>query len=442
MIEQTCNKDITICLVGGGFSLGNFGVSAMTRGNLLSLFKAFPNAKVLLADYGVGPEVSQLNCNIRGKQYVIEKIMFRYSQKLHLPNNIFKLLLVTWILRMVPLPLIGKSIMKSSEALRKISGADVICSIAGGDSFSDIYGFRQFLYVNVLVLLGIGMRKPIVLLPQTYGPIKGTVAKVMSKYILRKTKIIYSRDHAGLNYLKELNRGPLEQASFSYDMGFGLEALPPSKELVIQIERIKNKGGLVGINISGLLSRSEYSGKNVFGLKSSYHKLVETLIRHCIRELNMQVILIPHVIGGGGVESESDDSACERIYEKCLEEYGEKIWYISGPFDHHTVKYLIGKCDYFIGVRMHSCIAALSQSIPTVALAYSDKYIGVLDSIDVSEYVSDLRRDDEKDVICMVNRMVSSSVLLKEQLNVKMKCVLNEVMGLYSKDTFQFLQLP
>ncbi len=36
-------------------------------------------------------------------------------------------------------------------------------------------------------------------------------------------------------------------------------------------------------------------------------------------------------------------------------------------------KYLISKCDYFAGARMHSTIAAFSSKVPTISLAYSIK---------------------------------------------------------------------
>jgi len=110
------------------------------------------------------------------------------------------------------------------------------------------------------------------------------------------------------------------------------------------------------------------------------------------------VILIPHVVGGGGPEEESDDSACERIITGARERFGNRIHYLPGPFTPHTMKYLIGQCDFFLGSRMHACIGALSQSVPTIGLAYSQKFLGVLNSIGVGDIVVDLRSTDETGV--------------------------------------------
>ena len=48
------------------------------------------------------------------------------------------------------------------------------------------------------------------------------------------------------------------------------------------------------------------------------------------------------------------------------------------------MKYLIGQCDFFVGSRMHSCIAAVSQCVPAVSIAYSDKFIGVMATLGLS----------------------------------------------------------
>jgi polysaccharide pyruvyl transferase WcaK-like protein len=43
---------------------------------------------------------------------------------------------------------------------------------------------------------------------------------------------------------------------------------------------------------------------------------------------------------------------------------------------------------------MHACIAALSQYIPAVSIAYSKKFLGVYDTIGMSDLVIDVRNQD------------------------------------------------
>jgi polysaccharide pyruvyl transferase WcaK-like protein len=71
-----------------------------------------------------------------------------------------------------------------------------------------------------------------------------------------------------------------------------------------------------------------------------------------------------------------------------------RLFYEDSPLDHRRAKYLIGNCNFFLGARMHSCIAALSQGIPAIGYAYSDKFLGVFESVGVTDYVVDLRDVD------------------------------------------------
>ena len=59
--------------------------------------------------------------------------------------------------------------------------------------------------------------------------------------------------------------------------------------------------------------------------------------------------------------------------------------------DQSQVKTLIGQCQFLIGSRMHACIAALSQRVPAVGLAYSPKFKGVFDSIGMGDMALDAR---------------------------------------------------
>lgn len=67
--------------------------------------------------------------------------------------------------------------------------------------------------------------------------------------------------------------------------------------------------------------------------------------------------------------------------------------------DPREVKGLIGKCDWFCGTRMHSTIAALSQGVPTAAVAYSIKTQGVFETCGQGDHVADPRHSSTEDVV-------------------------------------------
>src|SRR5260370_8273194 len=118
-----------------------------------------------------------------------------------------------------------------------------------------------------------------------------------------------------------------------------------------------------------------YTHKNMFGLKDDYNELMKRLIEFFIHSRGTTVLLVPHVFGGVEDNSESDSVACETVYRSLQPVYGNKILLVSGRYDQNEIKYIIGMCDFFVGSRMHACIAALSQSIPVLAISYTAKFI-------------------------------------------------------------------
>ena len=143
-----------------------------------------------------------------------------------------------------------------------------------------------------------------------------------------------------------------------------------------------------------------------------------------------QVVLVPHVFGKGE-GSESDVDACREIYRGVDSSLLENLHLIEDEYDQHEIKALIGKCDFFIGSRMHACIGALSQCVPAVGLAYSKKFLGVFESIGVKELVVDLRENGHDSVTEVVNRAFERRVEFRAQLKAKMPGVRASVMGLF-----------
>ena len=88
---------------------------------------------------------------------------------------------------------------------------------------------------------------------------------------------------------------------------------------------------------------------------------------------------------------ESDPEACRRVRGVLPRELQGRVRIVTGEYDSHEIKGVIGQCDFFIGSRMHACIAALSQGVPCVGVAYSMKFAGVFETVGMQEWVVDGR---------------------------------------------------
>jgi polysaccharide pyruvyl transferase WcaK-like protein len=257
-------------------------------------------------------------------------------------------------------------------------------------------------------------------------------ARIVARFIIKHARKIYSRDQESLDKARDIVPSAQNRMAFCYDMGFVLEPKISEKRIPNCLAELDSGVPLVGLNISGLLYIGGYTRKNMFGLKCDYRKLIQDLIVQFIQQHNVHIILVPHVLGS--VEnSESDIVACHKLYHQAANRLQKHLHIVNGTFDQHELKALIGRCDFFFGSRMHACIAAISQCVPTIGLAYSRKFRGVFASIGVEQLVFDLRQFGHNYIMEAVDRVYHRRALFHGQLKAKMPLVRSSVLELFAK---------
>ncbi len=88
------------------------------------------------------------------------------------------------------------------------------------------------------------------------------------------------------------------------------------------------------------------------------------------------IILIPHVDSTDGGPANSDYLYMQTLLKRANLP-AARISLAPRNLNAAQLKYLIGRCRYFIGARTHATIAALSSGVPTCSLAYSVKARGL-----------------------------------------------------------------
>jgi colanic acid/amylovoran biosynthesis protein len=77
------SSDMTICLLGAGFTTGNMGVAALASGTIASVYYSFPKAKMFLLDYNKTSNNYNV-CHPLGETSV-ELINLRFTKKYFCP---------------------------------------------------------------------------------------------------------------------------------------------------------------------------------------------------------------------------------------------------------------------------------------------------------------------------------------------------------------------
>lgn len=305
-----------------------------------------------------------------------------------------------------------RPLRRPQDFFAAVRDSDLVIDISGGDSFADIYGNRRMFQVLLQKYLVHLAGRPLVMAPQTVGPFASRLWRVLSAGTIRRCAIVTTRDAKSTAFLRDMGvRNDVIEAS---DVALRLPFTPPET---------RPHGPLrIGLNVSGLLMGGGYTGKNMFGLKSDYPALIREIIkRFQAHEDGCEVHLVGHVIPQqrGGVE---DD------YQACLDLADEFPGTIVAPaFETPSeAKSYIAGLDFFMGARMHACIAAFSSGVPVVPMAYSRKFAGLFGTLGYDLTV-DCTSDSADDILQRVFQAYETRAVLAEQMQVALKMGLDRL---------------
>ena len=415
-MENKIKNKYKVCILGASLDTGNMGVSALASSLISLILYAKPDAEVKILRGVRSSDPQEILFNKKPKKIEVEN--YRLSLKAPLQKHLFYIFLLAIIQKISVFKSLKSKIVNSNPFLTTVIQADFIGQIWGGDSFSDIYGIRRFLVGSLPSLIAIFLNKKHTLLPQTYGPYKYKLTRKIAKYILKHSDPIISRDQSSITYINNLFPKIFKKktARFCPDVAFTLDIHSPEK-LSIQPKLAFNQiGELIGLNISGLLYNGGYSGKNMFNLKIDYRQFIEKLIKRLMVFKYVNILLIPHTVGApGGINNDLDASL--KIIDKLSPLYPNRLYLVQKAYNQYEIKAIIKNCTFFIGSRMHACIAACSQGIPTIGVAYSKKFKGVFDSVGIGELVQDARSESEDVMIKNIIDYFDNRVVIKMKLN-------------------------
>jgi len=418
-----------ICLLGVDYENTNLGIRALTIGALFAIDARFPNANVRILDYGTAPR--EFVFDLPSKSFRVEMRNIRFSKKPWVKNHIARLIVTALVLKYVPSPSLRRKLESRNPWMQALLQADYVLTLNYGDSFSDIYGLRRFIYVSLPQVLALLLDRPLIHLPQTIGPFKSRSCLALAKWILSRSEAVYSRDEEAVEAIRALvPRSRAGRVRFCPDLGF----VVPNKEYTPAdppLEVVFSRRPVVGFNVSGLLYMGGYTQKNMFGLASDHKSLVRKVISYFIETRGATVLLVPHVVSLAG-EGEVDSLVCEELMNELQNVYPGRLFALRSTYDEREVKHVIAQCDFFVGARMHACIAALSQCVPAAAMAYSGKFIGVLRSVGMQTAVVDLRILPADEVIAALGSIYDSREELKSVLRKHVREVQQTVCDLFN----------
>ncbi len=365
----------------------------MLVSTIKSISKTIPDTQFTVVS--IFPELDRKNCNIENINIIKE--------------NTDKLKALYYILSAILWRVFHIDLNKH-DLLNEYINSDIIIDLSG-DGFSDDYGSMASISSCYDILLCKLLKKPFVIYAQSIGPFKTIFTRYLSRFCLNLVDLLIVRDEITEKYLK--NMGVNNKIYFTADSAFLLEASPRSRiEEILLKEHIDMKERpLIGISVSQHLYDLE--SKKVDSKKdNNYLNLMSKVVDLVIDKFNAQVVFVPHVTNDA--RPIDDRFVARKIYE--ISKNKNRIKLIDDEYSAEELKGIIGQCDLFIGARMHANIAATSMNVPTLAIAYSHKYYGIMGMLKMENYVLDFRSMTFNEMAAKIDELWDKKGIIKKEL--------------------------
>jgi polysaccharide pyruvyl transferase WcaK-like protein len=274
-----------------------------------------------------------------------------------------------------------------------------------GDGFTGIYGARRNFVQCLRKQMVISAKKPLYLLPQTYGCYKYPFKK-WSVNLIKKATLAYARD-------KDTAQSVGQFVKVTSDMAFAL----PYEKKAYSFDNKKK----IGINVSSLLWDDNTRAR--FGLSVDYKSFYRKLIQYLIEKNEYQIHMIPHVVDA------KNPSAGENDYRICQElekEYSGRVVLAPSFQTSIDAKSYISNMDIFLGSRMHSTIAAISSGVATIPFSYAYKFETLYSHIGYP-YVLHATKISTEEALKLTKKWISEPQQLLEKGKMSVTLALEEL---------------
>ncbi len=379
--------DLTACLFGAAPDTSNLGVTALYMAVTTELAKRVKQFDLTVFDHTRGLRRDTLTT--QAGSVALTRCGANRSRRFYRWDTL------------QTMRILAKCGGLGTPAVSRIRNSDIVCDISGGDSFGDLYGPGRFDAQCLTKEIALQLGRPLVLLPQTYGPYRTEANRRRAAAIVRRAAQAWARDGRSYQALQEL-LGPdfdPQRHRQGVDVAFLLETIRPEPDSLGKLAGWfeGHNSPLVGVNVSGLIYNDPDASAK-YSLRADYREVIGGLIQQLLQTTDARILLVPHVVGMSGA-IESDTAACRAVADELSGQAEGRIGVLPDFTDPREIKWAIAQLDWFCGTRMHSTIAALSSGVPTAALAYSLKTQGVFETCNQGHHVADPRTCSTEDVI-------------------------------------------
>lgn len=278
---------------------------------------------------------------------------------------------------LVGLPDLSESLARwsGSDGLLALFAADVLVLAGGGYLFS---GSRRInaslIHCVAITWIALATRKPVVMMPQSIGPLKGRFDRWLVRKTLARVRPIVVREQTTFAEVTELlhpsdMRLCPDVALYGWSTPVAVAPRPTGRHRV----------GIV------VMDWTWARGAGQRGL-DRYCRELATLCRD-LKGADVDVVLL----GGSKLpELGQDDMVVAREIANLATVETGKTPELVEVSDPESFRSLLSTLDLVVGTRLHSCLLALACGVPAIGLGYQPKTRGTFELLGLQELHHDV----------------------------------------------------
>jgi polysaccharide pyruvyl transferase WcaK-like protein len=264
------------------------------------------------------------------------------------------------------------------NAFEAILEADLIVSISGESINEDF--LKKLPFVLFTYWLPARLGKPVVLFPQSFGPLHSGFFRRISLAVFNRCALLMPREHESMRFLIELGLPP-ERCPLVPDVATALRPIgeQATEALLKKLGLDRKEGPLMAITPSVFQDSGDTHIRHLAGATRRFldkHSGARTIV----------------LIGNrsGGICGCNDRSVAEKFME-FLDSDGRVRPLLDCDLSPAEFKGLCSSIDLFITCRMHMAILATMTCTPTIALATQGKILDYMRICDQEKYVVSIK---------------------------------------------------
>lgn len=248
------------------------------------------------------------------------------------------------------------------------------------------------------------LKKPVTLYAQSIGPFVSPLQRWLTKRILNCMEQITVREDISRQLVLDLgiNQPVLRRG---YDAAFFFRTH--------ESRRIRNM----------LMKRGIFFTKPVVGItvrrcfaspdeQIRYEQAFACCAHTMAVEYGMKVVFIPHVTA---TEQNDDDRLIQERIRHHMKPHRD-IVFLNEVYTCYETKAIYENCDLLIGTRMHSVIFALTAEVPSLAIAYEPKTLGVMKQLGLEKWMMMVEEVDQQTLPRLAARLIKHRSEYKHEL--------------------------